>query len=199
MCVQPRVPAGRRPGRPHRRTTPYFMWYDWMAGGWGGRASKDGSSATAPVFGPGLAVQPVEGQERLSPVLTTRSPDRHRLRRARPIPRRAGHRKGRRSDDAFEDRDELLLRPRPLHHLGYRRRPALHPARRLDEQGHRSGKVPRFELLLVPLQSGDSFTRPSAGGGGYGDPLERTARRSPAKTSSTATFRLDGQRRTTAW
>lgn len=32
---------------------------------------KDGSGATAPTFGPGLAVQPVEGQERLSPVLTT--------------------------------------------------------------------------------------------------------------------------------
>ena len=27
----------------------------------------------------------------------------------------------------------------------------------------------------VPVQSGDSFTRPSAGGGGYGDPLLRTA------------------------
>ncbi|TFD23357.1 hypothetical protein E3T31_05220 [Cryobacterium sp. TMS1-13-1] len=26
----------------------------------------------------------------------------------------------------------------------------------------------------VPVQSGDSFVRPSAGGGGYGDPLERT-------------------------
>ena len=47
------------------------MWYDWMAGGWGGRASKDGSGATAPAFGVGLAVQPLEGQERLSPVLTT--------------------------------------------------------------------------------------------------------------------------------
>lgn len=46
----------------------FFMWYDWMAGGWGGRTDRDGSSATAPVFGPGLAVQPVEGQERLSPV-----------------------------------------------------------------------------------------------------------------------------------
>jgi N-methylhydantoinase B len=27
----------------------------------------------------------------------------------------------------------------------------------------------------VAVQSGDSFTRPSAGGGGYGDPLERPA------------------------
>ena len=48
-----------------------FMWYDWMVGGWGGRNGKDGSTATAPIFGVGLAVQPLEGQERLSPVLTT--------------------------------------------------------------------------------------------------------------------------------
>ena len=59
------------------------MWYDWMVGGWGGRNGKDGSNATAPIFGVGLAVQPLEGQERLVPVLTTRPRDRHRLRRAR--------------------------------------------------------------------------------------------------------------------
>ncbi len=46
---------------------PYFMWYDWMVGGWGGRNGKDGSNCTAPIFGVGLAVQPLEGQERLSP------------------------------------------------------------------------------------------------------------------------------------
>lgn len=65
---------------------PFFMWYGWMAGGWGARSSKDGPNATAPVFGPGLAVQPVEGQERLSPVLITEhrivpdsgGPGRHR-------------------------------------------------------------------------------------------------------------------------
>ena len=28
----------------------FFMWYDWMAGGWGGRVDRDGSSATAPVL-----------------------------------------------------------------------------------------------------------------------------------------------------
>ena len=31
-----------------------FMWYDWMAGGCGGRNGKDGSNATSPVFGVGL-------------------------------------------------------------------------------------------------------------------------------------------------
>ena len=36
----------------------FFMWYDWMVGGWGGRNGKDGSNATAPVFGVGLAVLP---------------------------------------------------------------------------------------------------------------------------------------------
>src|SRR5699024_2185498 len=50
---------------------PFFMWYDWMAGGWGGRASKDGSNATSPAFGTCLAVQPAEGQERLNPVITS--------------------------------------------------------------------------------------------------------------------------------
>ena len=48
------------------------MWYDWMVGGWGGRNGRDGSTATAPIFGVGLAVQPLEGQERLCPVLTSR-------------------------------------------------------------------------------------------------------------------------------
>ena len=50
---------------------PVFMWYDWMVGGWGGRNGKDGADCTSPVFGVGLAVQPLEGQERLTPVLTT--------------------------------------------------------------------------------------------------------------------------------
>ena len=61
--------VGGRDARSQSR--PIFMWYDWMAGGWGGRNGKDGANATAPVFGAGLAVQPLEGQERLTPVLTT--------------------------------------------------------------------------------------------------------------------------------
>ena len=58
-------------GRDARRDDrPFFMWYDWMAGGWGGRNGRDGQDCTSPVFGVGLAVQPFEGQERLTPVLT---------------------------------------------------------------------------------------------------------------------------------
>ncbi len=49
-------------GRDARRDDrPFFMWYDWMAGGWGGRNGRDGQDCTSPVFGVGLAVQPFEG------------------------------------------------------------------------------------------------------------------------------------------
>ena len=59
-------------GRDARQSSrPIYMWYDWMAGGWGGRNGRDGANATSPIFGVGLAVQPVEGQERLSPVVTS--------------------------------------------------------------------------------------------------------------------------------
>jgi N-methylhydantoinase B/oxoprolinase/acetone carboxylase alpha subunit len=51
---------------------PYFMLYDWLSGGWGGRNGKDGLGATASCFGVGLMIQPVEGQERLCPVQTDR-------------------------------------------------------------------------------------------------------------------------------
>jgi len=50
---------------------PYFMWYDWMVGGWGGRNGHDGFNAKAPVFGAQYGLQPFEGQERLAPVTTS--------------------------------------------------------------------------------------------------------------------------------
>ena len=53
------------------RERPIFMWYDWMVNGWGGRNGKDGSNVTASIFGVGEAVQPLEGQERLTPVVTS--------------------------------------------------------------------------------------------------------------------------------
>src|SRR5699024_9988261 len=52
------------------RYDDFFMWYDWMAGGHGGRVDRDGANTMSPVFGAGLSVQPCEGQERLTPVVT---------------------------------------------------------------------------------------------------------------------------------
>ena len=40
---------------------PFFMYYDWLAGGWGGRNGKDGLSVTASPFGVGLMAQPMAG------------------------------------------------------------------------------------------------------------------------------------------
>ena len=46
-----------------------FMFYDWLPGGWGGRNGKDGCNVTTACFGTGLMTQPVEGQERLCPII----------------------------------------------------------------------------------------------------------------------------------
>src|SRR6185437_6729962 len=50
---------------------PIFMFYDWLPGGWGGRNGKDGANVTQASFGTGMLSQPVEGQERGAPILTT--------------------------------------------------------------------------------------------------------------------------------
>ncbi len=37
---------------------PYFMWYDWMVGGWGAPRGRDGWAATGPVFGVDSGTRP---------------------------------------------------------------------------------------------------------------------------------------------
>ncbi|WP_411731040.1 hydantoinase B/oxoprolinase family protein [Paeniglutamicibacter sp.] len=152
----------------------YFMWYDWMAGGWGGRATKDGSSATAPVFGPGLAVQPVEGQERLSPVLTTR----HEIAIDSAGPGRyrggLGIEKGGMLTDAFDTVMSYCCdRARSITWGIEGGLPSIPHGVWLNK-GTSEERYLGSNFSSVPVQSGDTFTRPSAGGGGFGDPLLRT-------------------------
>ncbi|TCP50041.1 N-methylhydantoinase B [Tamaricihabitans halophyticus] len=153
---------------------PYFMWYDWMAGGWGGRGSKDGSNATSPVFGVGLAVQPLEGQERLTPVLTST----HQLitDSGGPGRNRGGcgvHKGGTLTDCAKTVMSYCCDRARSITWGIEGGLPSI-------PHGVWLNKDTPDERFLgsvfagVPVQSGDSFVRPSAGGGGYGDPLERS-------------------------
>ena len=52
------------------KAAPFFMYYDWLSGGWGGRNGRDGLGVTAACFGVGLMMQAVEGQERLYPCRT---------------------------------------------------------------------------------------------------------------------------------
>ncbi len=150
-----------------------FMWYDWMAGGWGGRVGKDGSNATAPVFGAGLAVQPLEGQERGAPVLTTE----HRI-----LTDSGGPGKWRGGCGVAKG---ALLREAERPVMSYcadRERSitwGIHGGLPSIPQGVVLNPGTPEEQHLgvvfsnVPVRSGDAFTRPSAGGGGYGDPLER--------------------------
>ena len=151
----------------------YFMWYDWMAGGWGGRRDRDGSNATSPNFGVGLAVQPLEGQERLNPVLTSL----HQLITDSPGPGRnrggCGVQKGGTLTDCHKTVVSYCCdRARSVTWGIEGGLPSIPHGVWLNED------TPEERFLGsvfagVPVESGDRFTRPSAGGGGYGDPLER--------------------------
>ncbi|XVH33393.1 hydantoinase B/oxoprolinase family protein (plasmid) [Haloferacaceae archaeon DSL9] len=149
-----------------------FAWYDWMAGGWGGRDGKDGSNATAPVFGAGLAVQSLEGQERDAPLLTSQ----HEIVTDSAGPGRyrggCGVRKGGRMLECEEsvmsycsDRARSIAwginggLPGIPHGVTLTR----------DDDSEEMGTV----FSNVPIAEGDRFVRPSSGGGGFGDPLDR--------------------------
>ncbi|HEU4973612.1 MAG TPA: hydantoinase B/oxoprolinase family protein [Baekduia sp.] len=152
---------------------PFFMWYDWMAGGWGGRNGKDGQNATSPVFGVGLAVQPLEGQERLTPVVTSTheiitdsgGPGRHRG--------GCGVRKG---GELTQVEHAVMSyccdRARSVTWGIAGGLPSVPHGVWLNAGTDRE----RFlgaNFSNVPVGPGDRFERPSAGGGGFGDPLER--------------------------
>jgi N-methylhydantoinase B len=150
-----------------------FMWYDWMAGGWGGRNGKDGSNATSPVFGVGLAVQPLEGQERLSPVVTSS----HQILTDTGGPGKwrggCGVEKGGR---LTEVRNTVMSyccdRARSVTWGIEGGLPSIPHGVWLN-RGTDEERFLGAVFSNVPLKAGDSFTRPSAGGGGFGDPLER--------------------------
>jgi N-methylhydantoinase B len=152
---------------------PYFMWYDWMVGGWGGRNGRDGSNCTAPIFGVGLAVQPLEGQERLCPVVTTQ----HAIRTDSGGPGRF------RGGCGVEKGATLTAAERTVMSYSCDRArsiawgiegglPSLPHGVWLNP-GSDNERFLGAVFSNVPIKEGDMFTRPSAGGGGYGDPLER--------------------------
>ena len=164
---------GGRDGRVE--SEPYFMWYDWMVGGWGGRNGKDGANCTSPLFGVGLAVQPFEGQERLTPVVTSR----HEIVTDSGGPGRYRGGCGVEKGGVLTEGKKAVM----SYCCDRARNIAWGVAGGLPSTPHGVwlNKGKENELYLgavfsnVPIQQGDTFTRPSAGGGGYGDPLERPA------------------------
>lgn len=165
--------VGGRDGRKGDR--PFFMWYDWMVGGWGGRNGKDGTNCTSPLFGVGLAVQPFEGQERLTPVIT----DRHEIVTDSGGPGRFRGGCGVEKGGTLTQAEKSVM----SYCCDRARNIAWGVAGGLPSTPHGVwlNKGTDQERYLgavfsnVAVHSGDSFTRPSAGGGGYGDPLERPA------------------------
>jgi N-methylhydantoinase B len=163
--------VGGRDGRNPDRNI--FMWYDWMAGGWGGRNGKDGLNGTSPVFGAGLEVQPLEGQERLSPVLTTK----HEF-----IADSGGP--GRFRGGVGVEKGAILLQAEDtvMSYSCDRSRsvtwgmagglPSIPHGVWLDPDGPDRTFLGAW-FASRPAKKGTTFTRPSAGGGGYGDPLDR--------------------------
>lgn len=152
---------------------PYFMWYDWMAGGWGARHNRDGSEATSPLFGAGLAVQPVEGQERLSPVLTSE----HRIVPDSGGPGRQRGGCGLEKGGTLTDCHATVMsyccdRARSVTWGILGGLPSV-PHGVWMNRGTEDEKFLGATFSNVPVVPGDAFVRPSAGGGGLGDPLTR--------------------------
>ena len=152
---------------------PYFMWYDWMVGGWGGRNGRDGSNCTAPIFGVGLAVQPLEGQERLSPVVTTQ----HAIRTDSGGPGKYRGGCGVEKGATLTAAERTVMsyccdRARSIAWGIEGGLPSLPHGVWLNP-GTDKARFLGAAFSNVPIGPGDMFTRPSAGGGGYGDPLER--------------------------
>lgn len=152
---------------------PFFMWYDWMSGGWGGRRGKDGSNCTAPTFGPGLATQSMEGQERLTPVITAWN----RLVTDSGGPGRFRGGLGVEKGGLITDAEKTVMsyccdRARSVTWGIEGGLPSIPQGVWLNK-GTEEEKFLGAIFSNVQVGPGDSFTRPSAGGGGLGDPLLR--------------------------
>ncbi|MFC5627472.1 hydantoinase B/oxoprolinase family protein [Aliibacillus thermotolerans] len=155
----------------------FFMWYDWMAGGHGGRSDRDGANTMSPVFGMGLSVQPCEGQERLTPVITTN----HEIITDSGGPGKfrggCGVQKG---GTLTEVADTVMSvccdRSRSVTWGIKGGLPSIPHGNWLNPDTENEQFLGSF-FSNVKVKSGDSFTRPSAGGGGLGDPLERDPQR----------------------
>ncbi|RKZ12853.1 hydantoinase B/oxoprolinase family protein [bacterium] len=162
-------------GRDGRRTDkPIYMFYDWLPGGWGGRNGKDGCNATTSCFGVGLQSQPVEGQERLSPVIT---------REYQILTDSAGPGQFRGGVGVMKIGEYTETEDTVISYICDRERaivwgingglPSIPHGMWIRRAGGEETEWLGAVFSDLPIQSGDIFGRPTAGGGGFGDPLER--------------------------
>lgn len=151
----------------------YFMWYDWMAGGHGGRNGRDGSNAISSIFGVGMTIQPCEGQERLTPVLTTN----HEIITDSGGPGQYRGGCGVNKGGVLTKVGDSVMsycsdRSRSITWGIFGGLPS-YPHGVWLNPGKENEQFLGTVFSNIEVQEGDSFVRPSAGGGGLGDPLKR--------------------------
>jgi N-methylhydantoinase B len=165
-------------GRDARQTEkPIFMFYDWLPGGWGGRNGLDGCNVTTACFGTGLMSQPVEGQERANPILTTE----YEILKDSPGPGKWRGGAGVRKSSVM-----LAAEGTVISYICDRERavvwgiegglPSMPHGLTLKRQGADKEEWLGATFSDVRIGTGDEFSRPTAGGGGFGDPLDRDPR-----------------------
>lgn len=153
---------------------PIFMFYEWLPGGWGGRNGKDGSDVTTACFGTGLMSQPNEGNERVNP---TRTVEFQILRdSAGPGKWRGGA--GVQKTSILLDSEDAVMsyicdRERAVVWGIEGGLPSMPHGLSIRRSGEKEAKWLGSVFSDYPVHTGDEFARPTAGGGGYGDPLER--------------------------
>ena len=158
----------RSPGK------PIFMFYDWLPGGWGGRNGKDGANVTTACFGTGLMSQPVEGQERNCPMLTTE----FEVLTDSPGPGQWRGGAGVRKSSVLREADSTVIsyicdRERAIVWGIEGGLPSMPHGLTLTRAGAERPEWLGSVFSDVKIGSGDAFSRPTAGGGGFGDPLLR--------------------------
>ncbi|KAB7708266.1 hydantoinase B/oxoprolinase family protein [Bacillus aerolatus] len=153
----------------------YFMWYDWMAGGHGGRNGRDGSNAISSIFGVGMTIQPCEGQERLTPVVTTK----HEIITDSGGPGEYRGGCGVEKGGTLTNVGDSLMsycsdRSRSITWGIFGGLPS-YPHGAWINPGKDDEQFLGTVFSNLKVKEGDSFIRPSAGGGGLGDPLKRSS------------------------
>lgn len=151
-----------------------FMYYDWLPGGWGGRNGKDGANLTTILFGTGLQSQPAEGQERASPILT---------KEYQALIDSAGPGKWRGGVGVVKSTEILDVENTVISYICDRERsvvwglqgglPGLPHGITMQRAGSTEKEWLGAAFSDEPVTKGDTFSRPTSGGGGFGDPLER--------------------------
>jgi N-methylhydantoinase B len=151
-----------------------FMFYDWLPGGWGGRNGKDGCNVTTACFGTGLMTQPVEGQERLCPIIA----DEYQIQTDSAGPGKWRGGAGVVKTSTLQDAESTVIsyicdRERAIVWGIQGGLPGMPHGLYIQRKGKEEREWLGTIFSDVPIESGDTFSRPTSGGGGLGDPLER--------------------------